>query len=72
MGDAKRIAEAEEKRRGKKISFLREHVPEFLIAQTFGSGQLPQNYSEALDFVSVLFDCIENRAKAIATGEEDE
>ncbi len=68
MGDAKRSAEAIDKRRQKKITFLREHTPDYVLALVFsGSIVLPDR---VLDRLSDLFECLEERCRQIASGED--
>jgi hypothetical protein len=69
MGDAKRIADAEEQRRSKKIAFIREHAPQFHFAQLM-SGKIIASAKEVTLAADILFEEIEERIKLIAMGED--
>ena len=69
MGEAKRIAEAVEQERSKRIAFIREHAPIFQ-ALSFARTFEPLSVEEAIATAESLYISIEIRAEQIATGIE--
>lgn len=70
MGEAKRIAEREEKYRSKKISFIREHAPIFVAARIMAGHPVTSQVS--VEVAESLFEEIEKKARQIATGENND
>lgn len=69
MGEAKRIAEAEEQRRNRKISFIKEHAPTILMGLLMGPECKNRNIEGIVLETAQLFDEIDNHCRKIAMGE---